>query len=303
VPTTLKPSHSVDGDGPAQGQWRRRQIPSSLLDAKEQAIRCWTAVPCGTRVADGEPGSREYFEALLAGRHEYAPWMAEALDYDGAEGLNVLDVGCGQGIDLARFALAGATVTGIDLTPRHVELARQHIDAMGLTGTVVEGDAEDLPFESESFDRVTSNGVLHHTPDFNAALREIRRVLRPGGETRLILYHRDSIYYWIMQVLGHGIVQGRLLRERSMSRVMSRHEAGSHENALPLVRIYSRGGVRSALVEAGLEQVRVFVRHFRFEDMPLAKPLAQRAGRQPRQLDWIGDRLGWYVIGVGRRPA
>src|SRR5947207_3392306 len=89
-----------------------------------------------------------------------------------AKGLDVLDVGCGQGIDLAGYAMAGGRPTGVDLTPRHVELARAHPAAMGLEGEVVVGDAEALPFVDESFDRVSSNGVLHHTPDMPAALRE-----------------------------------------------------------------------------------------------------------------------------------
>jgi ubiquinone/menaquinone biosynthesis C-methylase UbiE len=214
----------------------------------------------------------------------------------------VLDVGCGQGIDLARFALSGATVTGIDLTPRHVSLARQHFDALGLSGSIVQGDAEDLPFGDESFDRVTSNGVLHHTPDFPASLREILRVLRPAGDARLILYHRDSVYYWLTQVLGHGVAQGRLLRDRSMSRVISRHEGGSRPGARPLVRVYSRQQLRGAMEQAGFTHVEVFVRHFVLEDTPFTKPLTRRGNLRNRQIGWIGDHFGWYVIGVGRRP-
>ena len=82
-------------------------------DAKRAAIDQWTADPCGPSV-EGEPGSRNYFEQLLARRHEYAPWMADVLGYDGARGLRVLDVGCVQGIDIARHAMAGATVTVFD---------------------------------------------------------------------------------------------------------------------------------------------------------------------------------------------
>src|SRR5215212_3336779 len=96
-------------------------------DAKQAAIDQWTADPCGPEVS-GEPGTREYFQALMAERHVYAPFMSE-----------VLDVGCGQGIDVVRYAMGGARVTGIDLTPRHAELARRHLAAMGLEGTIVDG--------------------------------------------------------------------------------------------------------------------------------------------------------------------
>ena len=100
---------------------------ASPTDYKQAAIEQWTADPCGSSVAEGEPGSRSYFDRLLEARHEYAPWMRESLGYDDTTGLAVLDVGCGQGIDLYHYAKAGARATGIDLTPRHCELARQHL--------------------------------------------------------------------------------------------------------------------------------------------------------------------------------
>jgi hypothetical protein len=61
---------------------------SETVDHKEQAIRCWTAVPCGSRVATDQPGTRPYIESLLAGRHAYAPWMATELGYESAEGVD-----------------------------------------------------------------------------------------------------------------------------------------------------------------------------------------------------------------------
>src|SRR5207253_6554473 len=90
-------------------------------------IDCWTADPCGAIAPDGEVGTRAYFERLLDARTQYAPWLASALGYSKTKGKRVLDVGSGQGIDLAHFALAGARAVGIDLTPRHVELTRAHL--------------------------------------------------------------------------------------------------------------------------------------------------------------------------------
>src|SRR5262245_16414291 len=112
----------------------------TAADYKRAAVEQWTADPCGSNVSPGEPGTREYLDERLQGRETYAPWMADTLDYAGSRGLRVLDVGCGQGIDLIRYAQAGAAATGIDLTPRHVALARQHLELLGLTADLVEGD-------------------------------------------------------------------------------------------------------------------------------------------------------------------
>jgi ubiquinone/menaquinone biosynthesis C-methylase UbiE len=270
----------------------------------QAAIEQWTADPCGSSIAAGEQGSREYFEDLLRGRHEYAPWMAEELDYAGSTGLRVLDVGCGQGIDVYRYADAGADATGVDLTPRHVELARQHVAAMGAVATIVEGDAEALPFADASFDRASSNGVLHHTPDMAAALRELLRVLRPGGEARIIVYNRNSFHYWLTQVLWLGVLHRQLLEERSMAGVLSRGVEYSSIGARPLVNVYSPTTLQRMLRAAGFTRVQAHVRHFNASDTPITAALAGRLRvvENPRFLDRIGRIGGWYVVGRGVRP-
>lgn len=272
---------------------------------KQAAIKQWTADPCGPETDGTEPGTRPYAEALIRGRDEYAPWMAEQLGYDTAAGLAVLDVGCGQGIDVMRFAQGGAQVTGIDLTPRHADLARQHVAAMALDAEIVNGDAEVLPFDDARFDRVTSNGVLHHTPDMDAALRGIRRVLKPGGETRIIVYNRSSLHYWVEQVGHEGLVRRKLFTEGSMDGVLSSGVEISSVEARPLVRVYSPRQLRRMLRNAGFVDVRTEVRHFNASDTIVTDVLGRRisAISSPQFRDRLGRLAGWYVIGYGRRPT
>jgi SAM-dependent methyltransferase len=238
-------------------------------------------------------------------RQDYAPWMADELDYEGSRGLRVLDVGNGQGIDLARYAEAGAEATGIDLTPRHVELANAHLAALGLPGRSVLGDGERLPFDDGSFDRVSSNGVLHHTPDMPAALREINRVLVPGGRATIIVYNRDSLHYWVHQFLTRGVLMGGLVRERSMEGVLSSGVEYSPIDARPLVRVYGRRQLARMLAAAGLERVEVHARHFRAGDTLPTRALAKLHPffAEPRRLDRIGRAAGWYLVGTGERAV
>jgi ubiquinone/menaquinone biosynthesis C-methylase UbiE len=252
------------------------------VDWKARAVEQWTADPCG-------PEAEGVF-ALMEGRRAYAPWMAEQLDYEGAAGLAVLDVGCGQGIDLCEFGLAGARVTGIDLTQRHVELARTHIEEAGIEATIIQGDAERLPFEADSFDRIVSNGVLHHTPDIEAALREIRRVLRPSGTSTVILYNRNSWHYWLNQVLWRGLLKGRLLAERGMAGVLSSGVERTSIDARPLVRVFTSHRVWKMVQEAGFAAVETWVSPFRPEDSPFTR-------RLPERLPLGG---GWYVVAHAR---
>ena len=231
--------------------------------------------------------------------------MDDVLDYAGTRGLRVLDVGCGQGIDLARYAMAGAHATGIDLTPRHVELARQHLAALELGGDVHEGDAEALPFADATFDRASSNGVLHHTPDIARALREIRRVLAPGGEARIVVYNRLSLHFWVEHVLDRGLIQGHLWRERSVAGILSEGVERSSIGARPLVRTYNPGQLRRLMARAGFSNVTTTVRHFRPENLRIMGRLARRfpALEDPRLCDRIGRVAGWYVAGHGTAPS
>ena len=261
---------------------------NSTVDYKQRAVEQWTADPCGPAAAD--------LAGLLRGRRAYAPFMAGALDYEGARGLNVLDVGCGQGIDLCEYALAGATVTGIDLTPRHVELAREHLAQLELEGTVVEGDAEELPFPDDTFDRVSSNGVLHHTPDFPRALAEIHRVLRGGGRATIIVYNRDSGHYWLEQFLRLGVLRGQLLRERTMENVLSRNVEISSIGARPLVRVYSRKKLRHLLATAGFRDLTVTPSPFQPADVILTRYMPRRIRARLSSLP-----VGWYLTARGRK--
>jgi len=104
-------------------------------------------------------------------------------------GEDVLDIGCGAGMDTliaAQMVRPAGSVTGIDMTPEMAAKARRSITEMGLdTVTIVDGSAEQLPFSDTSFDVVISNGVIDLIPDKDAVFSEIVRVLRPGGRIQL----------------------------------------------------------------------------------------------------------------------
>lgn len=279
-----------------------RRVLATDDSAKHEAVRQWTADPCGPEIT-AVPGTREAIEQLLAAQRVESPWIGPALRYESTAGQDVLDVGCGQGIDLVEYARAGARVTGIDLTPAHVELARNHLAALGLTASVVNGDAEQLPFQDACFDFVSSNGVLHHTPDMPAALNEMRRVLRPGGRACIAVYNRRSFHYWLSQVMLGGILQRGLLAEGSMEGVLSRSVERTSIGARPLVRVYSSAQLRRMLIDAGFTGVRTSIWGFDVEDTPISTWLARHTHLldSPRVRERIGRIGGWYVVGVGQR--
>ncbi len=162
---------------------------------KERVRAFWQANPCGVKFADAEMGTRRFYELVEAHRYTTEWHIPIAADFASARGFKVLEIGCGLGTDGAQFAKAGAHYTGVDLTEAAVELARKRFELFELPGKFQTADAENLSFADESFDLVYSHGVLHHTPDTAKAIREVHRVLRPGGRAMVMLYHRDSYNY------------------------------------------------------------------------------------------------------------
>jgi ubiquinone/menaquinone biosynthesis C-methylase UbiE len=94
-----------------------------------------------------------------------------------------LEIGCGRGagMEMILRQFEVAHVCGIDLDPLQIERARKRLEGK-FPGrvTLVQGDAERLPFASASFDAVFDFGALHHIPDWQAGIADIRRVLKPG---------------------------------------------------------------------------------------------------------------------------
>jgi SAM-dependent methyltransferase len=219
-----------------------KQSEVALAEEKQRAREQWGQDPCGEIYGrEHEFGTREFFDRVERHRYqEYAPWMPSVMGFDRFRGARLLEIGCGMGTDLLQFARGGAYVTGADLTPRSVEISKKRFSLYGMPGQFIITDGERLPFADESFDVVYSNGVLHHTPGTDVAIREAHRVLRPGGTAKVMLYHRNSLAYWGELFFRRGLLGGELLRGRSMSDVMSRWVEISTAEARPLVKVYSR---------------------------------------------------------------
>jgi SAM-dependent methyltransferase len=120
------------------------------------------------------------------------------------EGEEVLDVACGDGNATIPAARTGARVTGLDLTPSLLEAGRAAASEAGVEIDWVEGDAEALPFDDESFDVVLSTVGCMFAPDHRAAALEIARVLRPGGRLSIASWAPDGgIGDFFRTVAGH----------------------------------------------------------------------------------------------------
>lgn len=257
---------------------------------KRRAREQWGANPCGAHVAaDREFGTRAYFDAIEDYRYNvYAPWMKEVIGFARYGGKKLLEVGCGTGTDLLQFARNGARVTGVDLTPRSVEITRRRFQVYGLAGEFLIGDSENLGFPDNSFDVVYSFGVIHHTPDTERAVREIHRVLRPGGTAIVMVYHRASLYYWGGLMLRRGILGGGLWRA-SPADLLSRYVEHTETGGRPLVKAYTRAEARRLF--GGFRDRRIAVHQLTRGDLGLIGRWLPESVFQ-----WLATTCGWNLI-------
>ena len=150
-------------------------------------------------------GSRGFFDDLDRYHFEKLHHLLRLVPFDEYRGRRVLEVGCGAGVDLVRFARGGAEVTGVDLARPAIDLARANFEQQGLQGEFRVADGEQLPFPDDSFDLVFAHGVVQYTPNPQRLVDECRRVLKPGGDAIFQVYNRISWLNALSKLMKVGL--------------------------------------------------------------------------------------------------
>lgn len=146
-------------------------------------------------MTDEPVGSLAFFEALDDYRFDKLRYLPTCVDFNGYRRRRILEVGCGTGTDLVRFALGRARIIGIDLAERSVRLARRNVELHRLAADgLCVADGEALPFVDNHFDMVYAHGVIQYTANPVRLVAEAHRVLKPGGLAIFMVYNR---YSWL----------------------------------------------------------------------------------------------------------
>lgn len=222
----------------------------------------------GRDVSTHTRGDEAYFHDLEVQRyrsHRHLPaWIASM-----EPGRTVLEIGCGVGLDTWTMAQRGMRVSAVDLTQVAIETAAQRFARAGLEADFRVADACNLPYADDTFDYVYSFGVLHHVADTDKSIREVLRVLKPGGEARIMLYHRHSLNEWVHRLLGVPFEE--------------------RDELCPVVRRYS------------VDEVRELFRGFQHVEVGIDYLYGEGYGRlfhlTPRWLyDILSRRWGWHLM-------
>jgi ubiquinone/menaquinone biosynthesis C-methylase UbiE len=163
-----------------------------------------------------QPGTESYFAEIdrnfLSSVRKYMPWRNLPFDavipFDDLRAKDVLEIGVGQGTHAQLLAPRCKSFTGIDLTSHAVDMTSRRLKLFGISGNVLQMDAEAMNSADNSFDYIWSWGVIHHSADTLRVLQEMQRVLRRGGKCAVMIYHKS---WWSFYVCGflRGVFQGQ----------------------------------------------------------------------------------------------
>jgi ubiquinone/menaquinone biosynthesis C-methylase UbiE len=221
-------------------------------------------------------------------RDEREGFIDDVAQFDRWRGKRILEVGCGMGAELIRFARAGADVRAIDLTERGIRLARKRLELEGFDPhRAMIGDAENIPFPSNHFELVCSWGVIHHSPDTPKAASELVRVCKPGGTVKAMIYNRRSLM-GLQAKIVYGILRGQFRKSVPQLFAENLESPGTYG--------YSRREARELFPR--LQDVKVHT---------IVTPFDVRISRRGFLPGWvrklIPSRLGFFLVIEGTKAA
>jgi ubiquinone/menaquinone biosynthesis C-methylase UbiE len=261
---------------------------------KNDVKEFWTSHPLGSYERDFKSDSGEFHEYLDKKRDFIAKFIFPLYEFEKSKGKKVLELGCGPGLNIKRFAENGAKVCACDISTSAVKLSKKWFNKLNLEGVVCLGDAEKTPFKGNEFDFVLSDGVLHHTPGIDKGLAEVYRAMKPGGKGLVSVYYDNlllrgfmfkitKLVLWTLNVKFFGNTRIRL--------DMSKDEFGrlydGPDNVLG--KIYSKKEITDLLKNSGFKIIKKQLHYFPTIFLPFGRFV-------PEWLRFILDRtLGCMI--------
>lgn len=244
----------------------------------------WENNPLFTGESEHELGSKEFFEEhkaayyddVFGGKFKFEKFMPAGL-----ENKKVLDLGCGVGfwtIEIQQKRKCGEFYSG-DLTQNALDATKKRLDIYGLKSNLSIQNAEQLTYEDNTFGHVNCQGVIHHTPDTDACIREIARVIEKGGSASISVYYKNffirnwSKFAWFGKRLAR---KGAGLKGRGRESIFAQDDTDEitrlydgDEN--PIGKSYSKKQI-IAMVSPYFEVEKTFIFFFPGRTLPFRIP-------------------------------
>ncbi|MDP2750375.1 MAG: methyltransferase domain-containing protein [Nanoarchaeota archaeon] len=225
-----------------------------------------------------------------------SPWYIRE---DDVKGKLMLEAGCGGGHLYTELSLLGAEVIGLDQTPNSLLNIKKLHSEYGLSPQLVQGNIEFLPVKENSFDIVTSMGVIHHTPDTQKSLNNLARTVKRGGNIHLMLYHKNSVWNYVKNTLRFLCRRSKLFSKlifkltplwMGETRSQSNAKTVFRDNMVnAITKSFSESELRRMAKKAGLRVE--FVSKYEIVELYC---FGKKVYQSPL-LRWYEKRFGWFL--------
>ena len=254
-----------------------------LLDSSKAF---WNHRPCNINHSKKPFGTREYFDEVEAKKYFVENHIPEFADFASWQGKHVLEIGCGIGTDAVNFAKNGAHYTGVDLSDKSLDISRERFKVYGLDGTFLCANAERLTdyLKERKYDLIYSFGVIHHSPNPDKIIEEVKKLLKPGGTFKMMVYAKNS---WKKAMIDGGYEQ---------------YEA---QKDVPVAFTYTQDEIHKLL--PGFEQVQIKQEHiFQYKIDEYLNNVYEKLPWfecMPKQMiDTLEKTLGWHMCVTSKLP-
>jgi SAM-dependent methyltransferase len=242
-------------------------------------------------------GMREYFDEVEARKYFVEPHIPRFAQFERWQDKKVLEIGCGIGTDTINFARHGSHVTAVELSEKSLEIAKQRAEVYGLQDHIrfCLGNAEELTtfVPVEPYDLIYSFGIIHHTPNPERVVEQMRHYAQPGSTVKVMVYHRYAWkVLWILLIYG----KGQLWR---LAELVAQHSEA--QTGCPVTYTFTRREVRELLERHGFQVTEMWVDHifpYRIPDYVQYRYVKIWYFRcMPRPLfRWLERRFGWHLL-------
>ena len=240
----------------------------------------WNDRPCNVKHSKEEIGTKKYFDEVEKKKLTAEPHIKTFSNIDEWNGKKVLEIGCGLATAGINFASHGADYTGVELSDESLKLAKKRFDVYQMQGKFFSGNAEHLStfVPIKTYDLIYSFGVIHHSPNPEKIISEIKKYMNENSILKIMLYAKDS---WKNYMIEAGLDQPEA------------------QYGCPIVHTYTKNDVVDLLEEydiISIEQDHIFpyqvepykrgkyIKQPWFESMPL------------EMFKSLEKNLGWHLL-------
>jgi ubiquinone/menaquinone biosynthesis C-methylase UbiE len=253
----------------------------------------WDSRPCNIKHSDKPIGSKEYFDEVEARKYFVESHIPKFAEFEKWKNKKVLEIGCGIGTDTINFAKAGAQVTAVELSKESIAIAQKRVEIYGLNNVKFYlADAENLSsfVPIEKYDLIYSFGVIHHTPNPEKAISEIKKYMGENSILKLMLYHRNCWkVMWMILKYSHGTFW-------KMNELIPKYSEA--QTGCPVTYAYTKKSVKKLLT--GLEIKDAFIEHIFPYSIPEYKKYEYKKVWYFRYVPkpifrWLEKNFGWHL--------